>query len=197
MCRTVDFISSSMSPDHSSTDRSAKLRLWLVIISAAIVLLWMEELKQKYPSDFGVCISRTTRFAEWKMREREKFYYVTNIYSDRDFRRAFRMDRRLIRKLLNLIRAGITKNDEMGRRSGRRTIKPYVRLAVTLRMIAGARYMDLIKSYKISHTAVFSIFHSTCDVLMRQLRLPGLPPTIPGGLLKNSESLEFRPVRFD
>lgn len=152
----------------------------IFIVSICNVLLCIKEYGRKYPSALGIRCQRPTIFDIWNKRQLVDFQSVTDIYSDRIFKRAFRMDRDVFAKLLNLIREDITKNDEMGRRSKRPTIKPDVRMGVTLRMLAGASYLDLMTSYQISASAVYEIFHDTCDVLMRKLWLPGLPNTVQG-----------------
>lgn len=132
-----------------------------------------------YPHEFGIYAPRKTRITE-NLRKDVTFASVTRIYTDSVFERAFRMDRYTFDKLLALVWYDLKRDDEMGRRAKRPTIQPDTRLAVSLRMLAGASYLDLMSAYQISNTAVYEIFHSTSAVLMEKLRLPGLPQTVPG-----------------
>lgn len=109
------------------------------------------------------------------LRSDVSFSKVTSIYNDSEFARAFLMSRIAFRKLSALCGSKLMKNEEMGTRSGRRTISPEIRLAITIRMLAGASYLDLMTSYRIGASTVYSIFDDTSDVLMSVLQLPEIP----------------------
>ena len=115
-----------------------------------------------------------------RLREHLTFENLTQVYDDSLFCRAFRMPREAFNELLSSVRLSLQKNVEMGRRAKRLTVPPDIRLAVTLRMMAGASYLDIMGTYQISKTCVYDVFHSTCMILSKKLQLPGLPSTISG-----------------
>lgn len=150
-------------------------------IGAALAILFLmeQEYRLRYPRAFGLYVTRKVNL-DLPRRQNVTFATVTKIYTDASFKRAFRMDRKVFEKLLSLVWNDLKKNDDMGRRAKRPTIQPDVTLGVTLRMLAGGSYLDLMAAYEISDSAVYEIFHSTTEALMKRLRLPGLPRTIPG-----------------
>lgn len=108
------------------------------------------------------------------------FDLISSVYTDSGFRRAFRMDRAAFESLLKTVKDDLTKNEDMGIRAGRPVVKPDVRLAVTIRLMAGAKRWDLMPAYWIGESTVLDVFHQTVDVLMSRLELPGLPRTVVG-----------------
>lgn len=120
------------------------------------------------------------------------FDNVTSVYDDVGFRRAFRMNRQTFQTLLTLIREDISRNEEMGMRAGRPVVAPDTRLAVTLRMLAGASYSDIQASYHVGRSTLYEVFKTTCNALMKRLQLPGLPQT--EGEMQKSEMM-FRKSR--
>ena len=63
----------------------------------------------------------------------------------------------------------------MGVRAKWPIIPPEVRLAITLRLLAGASYIDMKGMFDVEKKTVYEIFTETLDALMNALRLPGLP----------------------
>ena len=55
----------------------------------------------------------------------------------------------------------------------RSTASPAVMLGITLRILSGASYLDLILSYQVAESTLHEVFHSTCEALMTKLRLKG------------------------
>ena len=68
----------------------------------------------------------------------------------------------------------------MGKRGGNETVLSDSRLAITLRMLAGARYGDLMLLYCIKQCTVYNVFHDTVDALNEVLKFPLLPKTDEG-----------------
>ena len=149
--------------------RMRRRRMFLYLLAAAAILLNSKKDKK----------TRKVRL-ELRLREELTFENLTLVYDDALFCRAFRMPRQAFHELLSSVRQSLQKNIEMGRRAKRPTIPPDVRLAVTLRMMAGASYLDLMGTYQMSKTSVYNVFHSTCTVLSERLQLPGLPSTVSG-----------------
>lgn len=61
-----------------------------------------------------------------------------------------------------------------------RSIPGEVRLAVELRIIAGASVHDLMIAYKISTTSVHTCFKQFVTAVTKTITLPGLPESHPG-----------------
>ena len=83
-------------------------------------------------------------------------------------------------ELLELIRPNVTKNVEMGKRGGNETVSTNSRLAVSLHMLAGVRYGDLMLLYCIKQCTVYTVFHDTFEALNEVLKFPLLPKTDEG-----------------
>lgn len=78
------------------------------------------------------------------IRDGVTFESVTAVYSETDFKTAFRMPRRTFSKLLDVVRPSLSRNIEMGHRSKRPTIPADIRLAIALRMFAGGKAWDMV-----------------------------------------------------
>lgn len=103
------------------------------------------------------------------------FSSITCVYNESMFRRAFRMDQRMFEVLVDIVRDDITKDEEMGKRSGRTTLPPDIKVAVFLRMMAGGSYLDMPTSYRIGTSSAHAIFNSVLEAVNRRIQLPGLP----------------------
>lgn len=62
-------------------------------------------------------------------------------------------------------------------RSESSTINLEVRPSLMLRMLAGLSCMDMMMSYQVHALTIFQNFHTTCDALMKRLKIPGLIST--------------------
>jgi hypothetical protein len=94
---------------------------------------------------------------------------------DVDFRRVFRMERHTFASLLNVVRPDLERDGAMALRSSGGRIEPEIRLALTLRLLAGASYLDAVMLFGISRTACYEVFHETVNSFLGRLDLPGLP----------------------
>jgi DDE superfamily endonuclease len=63
----------------------------------------------------------------------------------------------------------------MARRCSEGAVTPETRLALTLRLLAGASYLDVAMLFRLGTTTVYVIFNETIKVLWRHLPMPGLP----------------------
>eukprot|EP00178_Gracilaria_changii_P002409 TRINITY_DN1354_c0_g1_i2.p1 TRINITY_DN1354_c0_g1~~TRINITY_DN1354_c0_g1_i2.p1 ORF type:complete len:138 (+),score=13.01 TRINITY_DN1354_c0_g1_i2:298-711(+) len=75
----------------------------------------------------------------------------TNLNS-RSYKHLFRLERHDFENLQSMIEPLITKNMYMGIRSGRLAIGSRTRLAVTLRMLAGSSYCDIMLAFHIGRS---------------------------------------------
>lgn len=103
------------------------------------------------------------------------FQHIVDELSERDFRESFRIGKSGFNKLLELVRPDLERSTEMGALSGRNTISAETRLALTLRLLAGASYVDIRLAFRIGRTTVYDVFHATVAALDKALSLPGLP----------------------
>ena len=63
----------------------------------------------------------------------------------------------------------------MAARSSGVRLDPAVRLALTLRMLAGASHHDLVMLFRIGTSTAYELFHSAIDAILSTLHLPGVP----------------------
>lgn len=80
-------------------------------------------------------------------------------------------------RFLQLVEKGLYHNEEMGRRSARAVISLYMRLGVTLKMLDGASYLDIMSSFRIGSSIIYGIFNDSGNTLKSALKLPDLPKT--------------------
>lgn len=123
------------------------------------------------------------------VRETLTFEHVIEELGEGDFRQSFRMSKRCFVDLLRAVRPAIEKSASMGALSGRRTIPPETRLAITLRLLAGASYVDMRLAFRVGRSTVYHIFHETVEAIDNTFSLKGLP-TCPERL--NEIATKFR-----
>ena len=75
-------------------------------------------------------------------RIRSKFSVVTQHLSDSEFRRGFRMTRSSFMLLLSRLNHHLVRDKYQTTRSSGGVVQPNVRLAITLRLLAGGSYHD-------------------------------------------------------
>jgi hypothetical protein len=54
-------------------------------------------------------------------------------------------------------------------------IEPSIRLAVTIRMLAGASYLDVTLAFHIAKSSVYSVMQEITEAICEQWALPGIP----------------------
>lgn len=90
------------------------------------------------------------------------------------------MSHTTFQKLLFMICSSLHGNESMGKLSKRPAVITELGLAIFLRMMAGASASDVMTTYRVSRSAVFSIFHKTKNIINETLSLPGLPDDFEG-----------------
>jgi hypothetical protein len=108
-------------------------------------------------------------------RQRCRFETVVQYPSPHDFTRCFRMPRNVFYKLLSLLKPRLMRNANMGRRSSGGIIEPAVRLAMFLRILSGASYLDLEIAFRVGRSTIYSVFLSTLNVVLSTIPMPGVP----------------------
>jgi hypothetical protein len=95
--------------------------------------------------------------------------------SDGEFQRVLRMQWHTFSSLLNVIRPDLERDTGMALRSSGGRIEPEIRLALTLRLLAGASYLDAMMLFGISRSFCYVVFHSTVNSILSRLDMSGLP----------------------
>lgn len=108
-------------------------------------------------------------------RDRRTFAKCTQYSSNVKFARTFCLPRHAFSSLLEVLRAELSRNIIHARRSSGGGIKPAVRLAIAMRMLAGASYLDLATNYNVSLPFVYSSFHDVISSVYARLSMPGIP----------------------
>ena len=96
------------------------------------------------------------------------------------FKASYRMSLPAFNLLLNEVRDLLQSPLKAGTDYRRCNMSPEIRLAVTLRILAGGNYIDIMLSYSVQESTIRRIFHDTCHALSRRLRLKRFPTTIAG-----------------
>jgi hypothetical protein len=74
--------------------------------------------------------------------------------------------------LLSALHPALVLNSDQGTRSSGGVVEPASRLAITLRILAGSSYLDLVTLFRIGKLTLYEVFHATVDVLNKRLRMP-------------------------
>ena len=110
-----------------------------------------------------------------RTRFRVTFQIIVSNLSDAEFRRAFRVSKTSFQRLLNALSLALDRDVNQARRSSGGEVESAVRLAVTLRMLAGGSYHDQMLSFNLGRSTVFQIFHDTISAIVKTLKMPGVP----------------------
>ncbi len=110
-----------------------------------------------------------------RRRDSRPFRSITQYLSANEFRSMFRMERRAFYKLLCCIRGDLERNDVQARRSSSRVTSPELRLAVCLRILSGASFLDCMLSFGIAKSTVYDVFHSTVRAINLRRAMDGVP----------------------
>lgn len=110
------------------------------------------------------------------VRRRHTFVEVTDPLKDCEYRRAFRMNREHFRLLVDLVRPQLVRNEQMGAlRNG--VVEPEVRVAIVLRITAGASDFDLMVLWGVSRPTMYSVYHESVPVFLEALPFSDFPTT--------------------
>jgi DDE superfamily endonuclease len=77
--------------------------------------------------------------------------------------------------LLDVLRPVLERDAMQGERSSAGVIEHGVRLAISLRILAGGSHWDLMDNFRVGRTTVYQVFHETIDAMFQRLQLPGIP----------------------
>jgi DDE superfamily endonuclease len=108
-------------------------------------------------------------------RVRTTFVNATKYLSEVEFTRAFRMSPDCFGKLLSVLRVRLERDEMQGYRSSGGVVEPAVRLGMTLRILAGASYLDMMLTFRVAKSTVFAIFWDTFQAIDDCISLPALP----------------------
>jgi hypothetical protein len=101
--------------------------------------------------------------------------YVFRNFSDVEFSGALRLDRKAFNTLLQVLMTSLKRETQQGNRCSSGIVRPCVRVAITLRMLAGGSVWELMAIFGVGRTTVYHVFHSTLDAIYQILWLPGIP----------------------
>ena len=86
---------------------------------------------------------------------------------EKTFYASYRMHETAFENLLDILRPGLERNQAMAERSSEAgRIEPAVRLAVTLRYLAGGTYVDLLHLYHCAKATTYAIIWATLATLL-------------------------------
>jgi hypothetical protein len=114
-------------------------------------------------SDYDA-MQRGTRSGSYR-RSRVSVLQATSYLSELEFTRAFRMSPESFGQLLLLLMPRLRRDEAQGFRSSGWVVEPAVRLGVTLRVLEGASYIDIMLTFRIAKPTVFDVFWSTVQVI--------------------------------
>lgn len=75
---------------------------------------------------------------------------------------------------LGRLRPYLVRNNEMASRSSGGAVQPEVRLAITLRMLAGGSYIDQMMCWGVGRSMTFRVFLDNIKVIKDGLVMPGI-----------------------
>jgi DDE superfamily endonuclease len=76
--------------------------------------------------------------------------------------------------LLSLLKLDLTRDMRMATRSSGGRVDPDVRLALTIRMLSGASYLDMMMLFRVASSTIYDVFHGTIASIIRRIAMPGL-----------------------
>jgi hypothetical protein len=76
--------------------------------------------------------------------------------------------------LLSLLKLDLTRDMGMASRSSGGRVKPEVRLELTIRMLSGASYLDMMMPFRVASSTIYDVFHRTIVSIIRRIASPGL-----------------------
>jgi DDE superfamily endonuclease len=122
----------------------------------------------------GICRHRVASRSRSRLRYRQSFGDLQAALSHTEFTRVFRMSGSTFLALLCVVERDLTRDMRMALRSSGGRVQPAVRLALTIRMLAGASYLDMMLIFRIASSTVYDVFHSTVASVKRRIAMPGL-----------------------
>jgi hypothetical protein len=106
--------------------------------------------------------------------------------------------------LVQILLPSLRRDAQQGAHSSSGIVLICVRLAITLRILAGGSVRDLMAIFGVARTTVYHVFHSTLDAVYRILSLPGIPINGIAALTASADAFEtsrasanYRIVKID
>jgi hypothetical protein len=140
-----------------------------VVVAAAYFLLF-----KRVKSADSIRRHRAARRSGSRLRIRQSFGNLQAELSRAEFTRAFRMTHSTFLALLRLLGDDLMRDIEMAARSSGGRVEPPIRLALTVRMLSGASYLDMMMLFKLASSTVYDVFHSTVASITKRVAMPGL-----------------------
>jgi hypothetical protein len=140
-----------------------------VVVAAAYFLLF-----ERVKSADSIRRHRAARRSGSRLRIRQSFGNLQAELSRAEFTRAFRMTHSTFLALLRLLGDDLTRDMQMAARSSGGRVEPPIRLALTVRMLSGASYLDMMMLFKLASSTVYDVFHSTVASITKPVAMPGL-----------------------
>jgi hypothetical protein len=110
-----------------------------------------------------------------RRRGMARFMSNTRGLHDVEFHRAFRMSRGSFDRLLSKLGPELTRDQSQGLRSCGGSIEPACRLAIAVRILAGASYVDIMLAFRLAKSTVYAVFKETILAIGATMQLPGIP----------------------
>ena len=108
-------------------------------------------------------------------RLRSNVSVATQCLADKQFRRAFRMKREIFMSLVCDLQYRLQRNELQGRLSSGDVVRPDVRLAITLRLLAGGTYHDQMMTWNVGRSSTVDVFLDTLSAVREEISTPGIP----------------------
>ena len=168
---------------RKSNNETAELELCDLLVMVAVVIASVSILCLEYESrrvimnDLDDSIRRMD-YHYGKRKVRISFLELIDSLSNKVFRRMFRCHKSSFRKLVRIIKSNTDpvefKSEQwlINHNEHNNAISGEVKIACTIRMLAGASYLDLLLSYKISQCMLYDIFHQTIDWINKSFNFP-------------------------
>jgi hypothetical protein len=151
--------------------QSRALRDWrrdaVLLMSACTALL--------VSATIASVITKPARRATRTARRRLSFDAVVQFLSPQDFTRCFRMPREAFDDLLRLLWPWMLRDKRRARCGDGGAIAPAVRLAIFLRILGGASYLDVMLAFRVGRSTVYGVFFATLNATIQAIPMPGLP----------------------
>jgi hypothetical protein len=117
---------------------------------AAVVAIAYYLLFERVTSADSIRRHRATPRSGSRLRNRQHFSSFQAALSHTEFTRAFRMTHPTFLALLRLLGSDLTRDMRMAARSSGGRVEPAIRLALTVRMLSGASYLDMMMLFKLA-----------------------------------------------
>ena len=158
--------SSSSSSSNSSSDSS------LVLLTTQLIAYVKRRMKRRK--------TRRKLFAMQghAFRKGISFKDIIRALGPQKFKASYRISLPAFKLLLNEVRDLLQRPFKAETDYRCCTVSPEIRLAITLRILGGGNYIDIMLAYRVQEATIRRIFHDTCHALSCRLRLKGFPTTI-------------------